>query len=218
MDFSNLRDQMVQEQLICNGIKDQKILNAFLEVPRHMFVPQDLRSFAYKDRPIPLGPDQTISQPYIVAYMTQTLKLEEEYRVLEIGTGSGYQTAILSSLVREVYSVELVDSASKKANKVFLDLGYKNIHLKVGNGHEGWRKKAPFDSIILTAAPKKLPVALGDQLKMGGKIIAPIGEESDDQRLVLYEKMPDGGELDYKLLETNLLPVNFVRMKENISE
>ena len=218
MDFSNLRNQMVQEQLTSNGIRDKKILNAFLEVPRHMFVPKDLRSIAYQDSPIPLGPDQTISQPYIVAYMTQTLNLEEGHRILEIGTGSGYQTAILSSLVKEVYSVELVNSLSDEANKVFTDLGYTNIHLKVGNGYEGWPEKSPFDSIILTASPRKLPDSLADQLKMGGKIIAPIGEESDDQRLVLYEKIPDGGERGYKLSEINLLPVKFVRMKENLSE
>lgn len=167
---------MVEEQIIRRGITDKNVINAMLKVPREKFVPPAERGSAYGDFPLPIGYGQTISQPYIVAYMTEKLKVKPGDRVLEIGTGSGYQAAILAEIGCEVYTVELIEELSKRAKKILNELGYRNVHFKVGDGFEGWKENAPYDAIIVTAAPKKIPEALKLQLKIGGRLVIPVGE------------------------------------------
>jgi len=212
VNFYVKRKQMVESQLRYSGIRNQNVLNAFLEVPRHMFVPKLKRMQSYLDGPLAIGEGQTISQPYIVAYMTQALNPGSNDRVLEIGTGSGYQTAILSQLAREVYTVEIITSLGEKAGEVLQNLNYNNINYRIGDGTFGWPEEAPFDGIIVTAAPKVLPIRLAEQLRMGGKMIIPIGDNVHDQRLVLYQKSPDPLPPGYKLSALNMLPVLFVPM------
>lgn len=196
---------MIKTQLISRGIHSENVLNAMREVDRHLFVPEAMRQYAYEDGPIPIGFQQTISQPYIVAFMTQALQLEPDHKVLEIGTGSGYQAAILSRIVNEVYTIEIVPELFEKTTALFKKLGYDNIHARLGDGYSGWPEKAPFDRIILTAAPEKIPEPLLEQLALGGKLIAPVGGAS--QKLILLEKK----ERDH-FEETFLLPVRFVPM------
>jgi protein-L-isoaspartate(D-aspartate) O-methyltransferase len=193
---------MVSSQLAARGIKDPKILGAMKKVPRHLFVPEDMLSHAYSDEPLPIGESQTISQPYIVAYMTETLALQGEERVLEIGTGSGYQTAILAELARKIFTVELIDSLSHRAQKTLDGLDYMNILYKVGDGTYGWAEHAPFDSIMVTAAPDEVPRSLENQLKIGGKMIIPVG--AGFQELVLITREKKG------MKRKKLLPVRFV--------
>ncbi len=166
---------MVEEQLIRRGIVDERVLEAMRRVPRHLFVPEDLRHLAYRDSPLPIGEGQTISQPYIVALMTQALELKGSEKVLEIGTGSGYQAAILSLLAREVYTVERIPSLAERAERTLARLGYKNVRVKVGNGSLGWPEHAPYEGIIVTAATEQVPPPLREQLADGGRLVAPVG-------------------------------------------
>ncbi|TRZ48574.1 protein-L-isoaspartate(D-aspartate) O-methyltransferase [bacterium] len=187
MDDEKLRKAMVEEQLIRRGIKDERLLAAFYKVERHKFIPDDLGPGAYGDYPIPIGESQTISQPYIVALMTELLDLKGEERVLEIGTGSGYQAAILAELAKEVYSIERFKNLALSAEETLKRLGYTNVKIKIGDGTLGWPEEAPFDRIIITAASPRLPLPLTDQLKEGGKMVLPLGE-SFSQVLTLIEK------------------------------
>jgi len=187
MDYAVLRKRMVEEQLIPRGINDQRVLSVFGKIERHKFMPKDLVSNAYADFPVPIGEGQTISQPYIVALMTECLSLTGQEKVLEIGTGSGYQTAILAELSKEVYSIERFENLAKNAEGILNELGYANIKIKVGDGTLGWPEAAPFDRIIITAASARIPLPLSEQLKDNGKLIMPLGE-SFSQVLTLFEK------------------------------
>lgn len=201
-DWSKLRHAMVDSQLRARGIKDENVLQAMARVPRHLFVPENVKDLAYSDEPLPIGDGQTISQPYIVAYMTESIQPEKWKRVLEIGTGSGYQAAILAELVKEVYTVELIPSLAEKAKAVLTKLGYQNIHYKVGDGTQGWPEEAPFDAILVTAAPSKIPSLLEDQLAEKGRIVIPVGEMFQDLYLVIRE--------GNKITRKKLIPVRFV--------
>lgn len=187
MDYAVLRKRMVEDQLIARGIQDQSVLNAFGKVERHRFVPEDLMPSSYGDFPVSIGEAQTISQPYIVALMTERLTLNRQNKVLEIGTGSGYQTAILAELVFEVYSIEKIPSLSQRAKTLLNDLGYSNIKIKEGDGTSGWQEESPFDKIIVTAASSTVPLPLIEQLKDNGRLIIPLGG-SFSQVLTLIEK------------------------------
>lgn len=202
--LASARKAMVERQLAARDIADQRVLKAMSEVPRHRFVPESLWPQAYQDYPLPIGLEQTISQPYVVAFMTQALDLDGDERVLEIGTGSGYQAAVLAKLCKEVYSVEIIPDLSKRAGEVFKKLGISNVHLRVGDGYKGWPSKAPFDGIMVTAAPPKVPQPLVDQLARGGRLILPVGELYQD--LVLIERTAQG------LKRQKVLPVRFVPM------
>ena len=198
---------MVREQIASRGIKNADVLKAMRAVPRHLFVPPGVRSQAYEDRPVPIGYGQTISQPYIVAYMSDVLEVRPDHRVLEIGTGSGYQAAILSTLAREVYSIEIVPQLAKSSAETLNKLGYKNVTVHGGDGYKGWPEKAPFDRILLTAAPPEVPSALIEQLKPDGILLAPVGKSPLDQEIVRVSKAADG-----KITRRALLPVRFVPM------
>lgn len=198
------RTKMVQTQIKARGVKDSRVLKAMETVPRHEFVPEKVKPLAYSDSPLPIGEDQTISQPYIVAFMTEAAKLGPKSRVLEIGTGSGYQAAVLSKICKEVYSVEIVKPLAESAQKVFDKLKYKNIFVRVGDGYQGWAEKAPYDAIIVTAAPDHVPKALIDQLKVGGHLIIPVG--GNKQELQRLTKTADSTKLE------TLIPVVFVPM------
>ncbi len=187
MDYAPLRGKMVQEQLIPRGIKNPRVLDAFYKVPRHKFVPEELLGSAYGDFPLAIGYGQTISQPYIVALMSEYLDLTAKERVLEIGTGSGYQTAILTELSSRVYSIERIASLAKKAKDSLDQLGYSNIEIMSGDGTLGWPQQSPFDRIIITAATRNIPGPLVEQLKEGGKLIVPLGD-AFSQILTLAEK------------------------------
>jgi protein-L-isoaspartate(D-aspartate) O-methyltransferase len=187
MDYALLRKRMVQEQLIPRGIKDPKVLDAFYKVERHKFVPENLIASAYEDFPLAIGEGQTISQPYIVALMSECLDLRGEEKVLEIGTGSGYQTAILAQLCQLVYSIERIESLARRAKNLLEELGYLNIKIMTGDGTLGWPKEAPFDRIIVTAASPRVPQPLIDQLKDPGKLILPLGD-TFSQVLTVVEK------------------------------
>jgi protein-L-isoaspartate(D-aspartate) O-methyltransferase len=193
---------MVSSQLVARGVKDTNTLNAMKKVPRHLFVPDDLLPHAYFDEPLPIGEGQTISQPYIVAYMTEVLSLKGGERILEIGTGSGYQTAILAEIANEVFTVELIESLSLRAQEILKKLKYTNIYFKLGDGTFGWDEHAPFDAIMVTAAPDKIPRSLENQLKIGGKMIIPVG--SAFQELIFITR----GKKRFK--RKKLLPVRFV--------
>lgn len=187
MDYETLRKKMVKEQLIARGIKDQRVLDAFYKVQRHRFIPEDSRSNAYADFPVPIGKGQTISQPYIVALMTECLNITKKDKVLEIGTGSGYQAAILAELCFEVYTIERIESLARSAEGVLSELGYKNIKVIVGDGTLGYPEEAPYDKIIVTAASPDVPLPLIEQLSDSGKLILPLGE-SFSQVLTVFEK------------------------------
>jgi protein-L-isoaspartate(D-aspartate) O-methyltransferase len=190
------REHMVREQIEARGIKDKAIVAAFRKVPRHRFVPARLRAQAYDDGPLPIGEGQTISQPEIVAMMTELIKPDKKFRVLEIGTGSGYQAAILAECVKEVDSIEVVPSLGKKAEVVLRDLGYKNIKLRIGDGYQGWSERAPYDAIILTAAPpKEVPRPLLEQLKVGARLVAPVGQS--EQKLIRITRTEAGFEQEF---------------------
>ena len=202
---------MVNNQLKERGIEDPLVLNAMQTVPREAFVPEDLKDQAYNDNPLPIGYEQTISQPYIVAFMTQALGLQPEYRVLEIGTGSGYQAAILSRICREVYTVEIIKELASHAGEIFEKQLYNNIHIKIGDGHQGWLEKSPFDAIIVTAAGPDIPNTLARQLKVGGKMILPLKRSNYEQTLVLITKI----DVNDNIIQKELLPVMFVPMTSN---
>lgn len=190
MDLAVLRKRMVEEQLIPRGINDPRVVEVFSKVERHRFVPEDFRSSAYADYPVAIGEGQTISQPFIVALMTQSLEIGPGDRILEIGTGSGYQAAILAELARQVYTVERIDSLFKRAEILLKELGYKNIKIKLDDGSMGWKENAPFNKIIITAASPRIPLPLTEQLAENGKLILPLGE-SFSQVLTLVEKKAD---------------------------
>jgi len=193
---------MVASQIEARGVKDKKVLEAMRNVARHMFVPENMKSYAYQDEPLSIGQGQTISQPYIVAYMTEVLQLEGDERVLEVGTGSGYQAAILAEIVKEVFTVEIIKELSRQAQKVLEKLGYENIHFKVGDGTLGWKEYAPYDAIMVTAAPAKVPKALQEQLEIQGRLVIPVGSMFQELVLVTREKK--------KFKKKRLLPVRFV--------
>jgi protein-L-isoaspartate(D-aspartate) O-methyltransferase len=204
-DLAAQRQRMVEQQLKPRGIKDERVLAAMAKVPREEFVSADARGDAYEDGPLPIGYDQTISQPYIVAFMTEQLRPKPSDRVLEIGSGSGYQAAILAELVAEVYTIEIVEPLGKSAEATLQRLGYKNVHLKVGDGYKGWPEEAPFDAIIVTCAPDKVPQPLVDQLKDGGRMVIPVGDRFAQQLYLLEKK-------NGQLKQSATLPVRFVPM------
>jgi protein-L-isoaspartate(D-aspartate) O-methyltransferase len=205
-DFAAQRQRMVAQQLKPRGIKDERVLTAMAKVPREEFIPADARADAYEDGPLPIGYDQTISQPYILAFMTEQLDPKPSDRVLEIGSGSGYQAAILAELVTNVYTIDIVEPLAKTAEATLQRLGYKNVHIKVGDGYEGWPEEAPFDAIIVTCAPENVPQPLIDQLQDGGRMIIPVGERLAQQLYLLEKK-------NGQLKESVTLPVRFVPMK-----
>ena len=202
--FAHRREQMVVAQIESRGIKNPLILQAMKKVPRHLFVAADLQDVAYTDGPLPIGHEQTISQPYIVALMTELLNLKRGEKVLEIGTGSGYQAAVLAEICSQVYSIEIVEPLALKADETLKKLGYKNVEVKVGDGYQGWEEHAPFDGIILTAAPDHIPQPLYDQLKLGARMVLPIG--NGNQELMVITKTPEG------MKKETVLPVRFVKM------
>jgi protein-L-isoaspartate(D-aspartate) O-methyltransferase len=204
-EFAAKRQQMVQEQLKPRGIHDERVLAALAKVPREGFVPENLRAKSYADSALPIGHDQTISQPFIVAYMTEQLRLQPNDRVLEIGTGSGYQAAVLAELAKDVYTIEIIEPLAKDASARLARLGYNNAHVKVGDGYQGWPEVAPFDAVIVTCAPDKVPQPLTQQLKEGGRMIIPVGTGLDQQLFLLEKK-------DGQMAERAILPVRFVPM------
>jgi protein-L-isoaspartate(D-aspartate) O-methyltransferase len=199
------RKAMVEEQIKDRGIRNKRVLDALMAVPRHQFVPDEYKSSAYDDRPLPIGHNQTISQPYVVAYMTEILNPDSTQSVLEIGTGSGYQAAVLSLLYKNVYTVEIIEPLGERAKKAFETEGYKNIYTKIGDGYLGWKEFAPFDAIIVTCAPTDVPRPLVDQLAEGGRMIIPVGEQYSQVLCLLQKK-------NGKIRETETLPVMFVPM------
>lgn len=204
-NFQAMRERMVDTQIRARDVHDAAVLEAMRRVPRHLFVPTDLQQFAYDDRPLPIGRAQTISQPYIVAYMTEALQLEPEHKVLEIGTGSGYQAAVLAEIVKkEVYSIEIIPDLAEGARRALAAAGYRNVQIRSGNGYLGWHEHAPFDRIIVTAAPPEIPQALVDQLAVGGIMVAPVG--TGYQHMVIITKTPNG------VAEKRTIPVRFVPM------
>ena len=203
-DRSSERRRMVAEQLRNRDVKDARVLSAMEKVPRHRFMPEGVREEAYGDHPVPIGHGQTISQPYIVGFMTEALDVQPEHRVLEIGTGSGYQAAILGELAGEVYTIEIVEPLAERARRTLEEQGYKNVHVRAGNGYNGWPEKAPFDRIMVTAAPDEVPPALIEQLKVGGIMAIPVGTLFQELRIL--RRTAEGMET----LKT--LPVRFVPM------
>ena len=210
--FTRSRQVMVDEQIIERGVSDPAVINAMRKVPRHLFVPQKYKDLSYADSPLPIGEGQTISQPYIVAVMTEALKLKPGEKVLEIGTGSGYQAAVLAQIVKDVYTIEIIESLAKKASHILAELGYTNVHVRLGDGYKGWPQKAPFDAVIVTCAPEQIPQALIEQLKEGGRMIIPVGRAGAVQKLVLGVKK--GGQLTTQ----EMMLVRFVPMVGNDKE
>ena len=211
IDWTLLRKRMVEDQIKARGIKDKKVIEAMLKVPRHLFIPKKYRDEAYDDHPVPIGYGQTISQPYIVAFMTEALGLKGDEKVLEIGTGSGYQAAILAEIVKEVYTIEIIRPLAERAKKTLKFLGYKNVKVFVGDGYRGLPKFAPFDAIIITAAAPFIPEPLKKQLKINGRMILPLGRTFQD--LVLVTRY---GKNNFMI--TKLLPVIFVPMTGEIQK
>ena len=203
--FEVLRQRMVREQIRRRGVEDPAVLAAMERVPRHLFVPDGFRADAYLDHPLPIGHGQTISQPYIVALMTELLELDRGQKVLEIGTGSGYQAAVLAELGASVYTIEIRDELGRQAGDLLARLGYDNVRVRVGNGYHGWPEEAPFDAIIVTASPPEIPDALVQQLKVGGRMVVPVGA-GGVQDLELLTKTEDG------VLSRDIIPVRFVPM------
>lgn len=188
-DLAPARSAMVKKDLRARGIKDRRVLEAMTVVPRHLFVTKQQRPQAYEDRPLPIGEGQTISQPYIVALMTELLELKGDEKVLEVGTGSGYQAAVLSRLVRRVYTIEIIPLLAETAKETLTRLGYRNVQVKTGDGFFGWEEKGPFDAILVTASAKKVPEPLWNQLREGGRLVIPLGESTKTQRLVRVRKL-----------------------------
>jgi protein-L-isoaspartate(D-aspartate) O-methyltransferase len=195
---------MIERQLRGRGITDSRILQVMRSVPREKFVPKELRNSAYDDRPLPIGYGQTISQPFIVAYMTEVINPKPEYKVLEIGTGSGYQAAVLAEIVKEVYTIEIIPDLGNAASARLKKLGYSNVNVKVADGYFGWAEHGPYDAIVVTAAAEFVPPPLVEQLKEGGKIVIPIGSPFMNQNLMLVEKKGK------KITTKSLMPVIFV--------
>jgi len=202
--FAAERQRMVETQIRARDVRDPRVLAAMATVPRHLFVPEAYRQQAYEDYPLPIGDDQTISQPYIVALMTSLLDLRGGEKVLEIGTGSGYQAAVLAQIAGDVRTIEILDSLAARARRTLSELGYDNVHLKVADGWAGWPEEAPFDGIVVTAAPPRVPQPLLDQLKVGGRLVIPVGRFFQD--LLVYTRTEKGFE------KRNVIPVRFVPM------
>jgi protein-L-isoaspartate(D-aspartate) O-methyltransferase len=209
--YIKARQSMVKTQVEARGVHDLRVLKALLEVPRHLFVTEAMQHLAYEDLTLSIGYGQTISQPYIVGFMSEAARLKPTDTVLEIGTGCGYQAAVLSRLCQEVYTIEILEPLATQAQKVIKELGYSNIHSRIGDGYEGWPEAAPFDAIIATAAPEKIPPTLLTQLKVGGRLIMPVGP-LDDQSLLRLTRTETGIEEEY------LLPVRFVPMTGKAQE
>ena len=204
------REQMVEEQIQRRGITNENVIAAMKSVQRHLFVPQNLVNRAYEDTPLPIGFNQTISQPFVVAYMTETAALTEKAKVLEIGTGSGYQTAVLAEIVSEVFSIEILPELAIRSRNLLDDLGYRNLTIKSGDGYQGWPEEAPFDAIVVTAAPNHVPPALIEQLAVGGKLIIPVGQVQ--QEMTIITKTDSGAST------VQTLPVRFVPMTGEAQE
>ncbi|MFH1836638.1 MAG: protein-L-isoaspartate(D-aspartate) O-methyltransferase [Candidatus Omnitrophota bacterium] len=202
--YGKRREDMVERQIASRGIVDERVLGAMRKVERHLFVDENTLNSAYNDHPLPIGYGQTISQPYIVAYMTEIAEIGPDDRVLEIGTGSGYQAAILAEIAKEVYTVEILEPLAEHAEKILKDLGYTNIKVRSGDGYKGWIEYAPFDVIVVTAAPPEIPLKLIDQLKLGGRMVIPVGQGT--QELYLITRTESGFD------KRSLLPVRFVPM------
>jgi len=203
-DFKAMRERMVETQIKARGIKDTRVLSAMLKVERHRFVSKEYQNSAYSDQPLPIGEGQTISQPYIVALMTELLELKGGEKVLEVGTGSGYQAAVLAELAKEVYTIEIIETLASSAKKVLLELAYQNITVKAGDGYLGWPEAAPFDAIIVTCAPDHIPNPLLEQLKEGGRMVLPVGTYSQE----LEKLIKRSGKIE----TTHVTPVIFVPM------
>ena len=203
-DYSSQRRDMVDRQLRARGLTDERVLGAMARVPRHRFVLPADRALAYADSPLSIGLDQTISQPYIVGYMADAVDLQPTDRVLEIGSGSGYQAAVLAELVAQVYTIEIIPELAARARDTLTELGYTNIDVRTGNGYLGWPEQAPFDAIVVTAAPDAIPPALVEQLAVGGRMAIPVGDRF--QEMVIVTKTTDG------IVETATFPVRFVPM------
>ena len=208
-DYTKEREAMVKTQIQARGVKDSSTLAAMRKVQRHKFVAPNQAVSAYGDSPLPIGYGQTISQPYIVAYMTEIIKPKSNYTVLEIGTGSGYQAAVLAEIVRKVYTVEIIDKLGREASIRLKGLGYKNIEVKIADGYDGWKEHAPFDAIVVTAAAEYIPTPLKEQLKDGGRMIIPVGSPYMTQQLMLIEKTGN------KYRTTSMMPVRFVPFKRS---
>jgi protein-L-isoaspartate(D-aspartate) O-methyltransferase len=206
--FSAARESMVREQIESRGVTDARVLAAMRAVPRHEFVPTAAQQLAYLDRPLPIGHDQTISQPYIVALMTELAHIGPESTVLEVGTGSGYQAAVLAEIADRVYSIEIVGPLATAATRLLDRLGYENVEIRHGDGYAGWPEHAPFDAIVVTAAPPEVPAALRQQLAVGGRLVIPVGKRA--QELLVIERSADG------FTERSVLPVRFVPMTNEL--
>ena len=206
-DYRHLRKKMIENQIVSRGVTDESVLSVMSDIPRHLFIDESQWSIAYSDGPLPIGHGQTISQPYIVAFMTELLQPDSHHVVLEIGTGSGYQAAVLAKLVHHVFTIEIVSELGRSARKTLKRLGYENVSVRIGDGYKGWPKEAPFDRIIVTAAPEKVPQALVDQLKPGGRMVLPVGPRWWGQDLLVIEK-----DLTGEVIEKKTLPVRFVPM------
>lgn len=198
------------DTLRAHGIRSERVLAAMRSVPRHRFVPADQERHAYEDRALPIGFSQTISQPYVVAFMTESLELDGDERVLEVGTGSGYQAAVLAELAQEVYTIEIVEPLGRRAAAILHELGYEEVRTRIGDGYRGWPEAAPFDAIIVTAAPERVPEPLVEQLAPGGRMVIPVGRS--EQELLLLEKTPEG------VTRRAILPVSFVPMTGEVQE
>lgn len=205
MDFEQNRINMIAEQITSRGITDVDIIKAMKKVERHLFVPLDLQAYAYKDRPLPIGYNQTISQPYIVGLMSQLIDTDKHEKILEVGTGSGYQAAILGELCGQVYSIEIIKPLQDRAAHILDSIGYKNVHVKWGDGYLGWPAKAPFDAIIVTCSPREIPEPLIEQLAEGGRMVIPVGLKKV-KKLVLLKKK------NGKINKQNVISVRFVPM------
>lgn len=204
------RRRMVDQQIAARGVSDPRVLDAMRAVPRHRFVDASLAAQAYSDQPLPIGSGQTISQPYIVAYMTELLKLPPGAKVLEVGTGCGYQTAVLAEIAREVWSIEIVRALADQATQTLAALGYRNAHVRHGDGYGGWPEQAPFDGILVAAAPDHVPPALVAQLKVGGRLVIPVGRFDQEMRVIT--RTADGSR------EERLIPVRFVPLTRDVRE
>jgi protein-L-isoaspartate(D-aspartate) O-methyltransferase len=199
------RKRMVEEQIASRGVTDKGVLDAMATVPRHVFIPEESRAYSYSDMPVPIGYGQTISQPYIVAFMTELLCAGKDDVVLEVGTGSGYQAAVLSKLVRQVYTIEIVEKLGNDAGQRLKTMGYDNIEVRIGDGYEGWPEHAPYDAIIVTAAAGHVPQPLIDQLKPGGRLVIPVGGVYDIQDLLMITK-----DASSNIVKRSVIPVRFV--------
>ena len=211
-DFAQQREQMVETQLKSRDIQSERVLEAMKKVPRHLFMPESVRQYAYIDSPVSIGQGQTISQPYIVGLMTQTVDPQPGDRALEVGTGSGYQAAVLGELVQEVYTIEIIPDLAERAEKALAESGFDNVEVRQGDGYQGWPEKAPFDIILITAAPEEIPQPLIDQLAEGGRLVVPLGAEGTIQTLTLVTKVK--GEVK----RTYVTDVRFVPMTGEVQQ